>query len=95
MVSSALVKRGCLVEMVADLSAGVPRLEGLPDRATQIEIYAQAVGRPVAGWHVRILSPDDALLGQVRVLDDIKSDEHPVGRILVEELERRVKAMGA
>jgi hypothetical protein len=29
------------------------------------------------------------------VRDDIKSDEHPVGRVLVEELERRVKAMGA
>ena len=35
----------------------------------------------------------DAIKAAVR--DDIKSDEHPVGRILVEELERRVKAMGA
>lgn len=34
----------------------------------------------------------DAIKAAVR--DDIKSDEHPVGRILVEELERRVKAMG-
>jgi aminoglycoside phosphotransferase (APT) family kinase protein len=33
------------------LSAGVPRLDGLPDRATQIEIYAQALGRPVADLH--------------------------------------------
>ena len=31
----------------------------------------------------------DAIKAAVR--DDIKSDEHPVGRILVEELERRVK----
>ncbi|HZZ31438.1 MAG TPA: Hpt domain-containing protein [Phenylobacterium sp.] len=29
------------------------------------------------------------------VRDDIKSDEHPVGCALVEDLERRVKAMGA
>jgi chemotaxis protein histidine kinase CheA len=35
----------------------------------------------------------DAIKAAVR--DDIKSDEHPVGRVLVEELERRVKAMGA
>ena len=35
----------------------------------------------------------DAIKAAVR--DDIKSDEHPVGRILVEELERRVTAMGA
>ena len=33
----------------------------------------------------------DAIKAAVR--DDIKSDEHPVGRVLVEELERRVKAM--
>ena len=32
----------------------------------------------------------DAIKAAVR--DDIKSDEHPVGRVLVEELERRVKA---
>jgi chemotaxis protein histidine kinase CheA len=31
----------------------------------------------------------DAIKAAVR--DDIKSDEHPVGRVLVEELERRVK----
>ena len=31
----------------------------------------------------------DAIKAAVR--DEIKSDEHPVGRILVEELERRVK----
>ena len=35
----------------------------------------------------------DAIKAAVR--DDIKSDEHPVGRILVQELERRVKEMGA
>ena len=35
----------------------------------------------------------DAIKAAVR--DDIKSDEHPVGRVLVEELERRVRAMGA
>ena len=35
----------------------------------------------------------DAIKAAVR--DDIKSDEHPTGRVLVEELERRVKAMGA
>jgi len=35
----------------------------------------------------------DAIKAAVR--DDIKSDEHPIGRVLVEELERRVKAMGA
>ena len=35
----------------------------------------------------------DAIKAAVR--DDIKSDEHPVGCVLVEELERRVKAMGA
>ena len=35
----------------------------------------------------------DAIKAAVR--DDIKSDEHPVGRVLVEELERRVKAMAA
>jgi hypothetical protein len=35
----------------------------------------------------------DAIKAAVR--DDIKSDEHPVGSVLVEELERRVKAMGA
>jgi chemotaxis protein histidine kinase CheA len=35
----------------------------------------------------------DAIKAAVR--DDIKSDEHPVGRVLVEELERRVKAMVA
>jgi hypothetical protein len=34
----------------------------------------------------------DAIRAAVR--DDIKTDEHPVGRVLVEELERRVKAMG-
>ena len=34
----------------------------------------------------------DAIKAAVR--DDIKSDEHPVGRILVQELERRVKEMG-
>jgi len=33
----------------------------------------------------------DAIKAAVR--DDIKSDEHPVGRVLVEELERRVRAM--
>ncbi len=32
----------------------------------------------------------DAIKAAIR--DDIKSDEHPVGRALVEELERRVKA---
>jgi chemotaxis protein histidine kinase CheA len=32
----------------------------------------------------------DAIKAAIR--DDIKSDEHPVGRVLVEELERRVKA---
>ena len=35
----------------------------------------------------------DAIKAAVR--DDIKSDEHPVGRILVVELERRVQEMGA
>ena len=35
----------------------------------------------------------DAIKAAVR--DEIKSDEHPVGRVLVEELERRVRAMGA
>src|ERR1700744_6327414 len=35
----------------------------------------------------------DAIKAAVR--DDIKSDEHPVGRVLVEELESRVKAMAA
>ncbi|MBS0334912.1 MAG: Hpt domain-containing protein [Proteobacteria bacterium] len=35
----------------------------------------------------------DAIKAAVR--DDIKSDEHPVGRVLVEELENRVKAMPA
>ena len=35
----------------------------------------------------------DAIKAAVR--DDIKSDEHPVGRVLVEELERRVRTMGA
>ena len=35
----------------------------------------------------------DAIKAAVR--DDIKSDEHPVGRVLVEELERRVSAMAA
>jgi hypothetical protein len=35
----------------------------------------------------------DAIKAAVR--DDIKSDEHPVGRVLVEELERRVREMGA
>ena len=35
----------------------------------------------------------DAIKAAVR--DDIKSDEHPVGRVLVEELERRVKTMAA
>jgi chemotaxis protein histidine kinase CheA len=35
----------------------------------------------------------DAIKAAVR--DDIKSDEHPVGSVLIEELERRVKAMGA
>lgn len=34
----------------------------------------------------------DAIKAAVR--DDIKSDEHPVGRVLVQELERRVKEMG-
>jgi chemotaxis protein histidine kinase CheA len=33
----------------------------------------------------------DAIKAAVR--DDIKSDEHPVGRVLVEELERRVRTM--
>ncbi len=33
----------------------------------------------------------DAIKAAVR--DDIKSDEHPVGSVLVEELERRVRAM--
>lgn len=33
----------------------------------------------------------DAIKAAVR--DDIKSDEHPVGRVLVEELERRVRVM--
>jgi chemotaxis protein histidine kinase CheA len=35
----------------------------------------------------------DAIKAAIR--DDIKSDEHPVGRVLVEELERRVKATAA
>jgi chemotaxis protein histidine kinase CheA len=35
----------------------------------------------------------DAIKAAVR--DDIKSDEHPVGRVLVVELERRVVEMGA
>ncbi|MDB5425086.1 MAG: hypothetical protein JWQ29_2502 [Phenylobacterium sp.] len=35
----------------------------------------------------------DAIKAAVR--DDIKSDEHPVGRVLVLELERRVQEMGA
>ncbi len=35
----------------------------------------------------------DAIKAAVR--DDIKSDEHTVGSVLVEELERRVKAMAA
>ena len=33
----------------------------------------------------------DAIKAAVR--DDIKADDHPVGRVLVEELERRVKAV--
>jgi chemotaxis protein histidine kinase CheA len=35
----------------------------------------------------------DAIKAAVR--DDIKADDHPVGRVLVEELERRVKAVTA
>ena len=35
----------------------------------------------------------DAIKAAVR--DDIRSDEHPVGRVLVVELERRVTEMGA
>ena len=35
----------------------------------------------------------DAIKAAIR--DDIRSDEHPVGRVLVEELELRVKAMAA
>jgi chemotaxis protein histidine kinase CheA len=35
----------------------------------------------------------DAIKAAVR--DDIKSDDHPVGSVLVEELERRVRAMAA
>jgi hypothetical protein len=35
----------------------------------------------------------DAIKAAAR--DDIKTDEHPVGRMLVEELEGRVKAFGA
>jgi chemotaxis protein histidine kinase CheA len=35
----------------------------------------------------------DAIKAAVR--DEIKSDEHPVGRVLVEELERRVREMAA
>ena len=35
----------------------------------------------------------DAIKAAVR--DDIKGDDHPVGRVLVEELERRVKAIAA
>ena len=35
----------------------------------------------------------DAIKAAIR--DDIKSDEHPVGRVLVEELERRVRATAA
>src|SRR4029079_8776089 len=35
----------------------------------------------------------DAIKAAVR--DDIKSDEHPAGRVLVLELERRVKEVGA
>ena len=35
----------------------------------------------------------DAIKAAIR--DDIKSDEHPVGRVLVVELERRVAEMGA
>jgi chemotaxis protein histidine kinase CheA len=35
----------------------------------------------------------DSIKAAVR--DDIKSDDHPVGRLLVEELERRVKAVVA
>ena len=35
----------------------------------------------------------DAIKAAVR--DDIKGDDHPVGRLLVEELERRVKAIAA
>ena len=35
----------------------------------------------------------DAIKAAVR--DDIKTDEHPVGSVLVEELERRVREMGA
>lgn len=35
----------------------------------------------------------DAIKAAVR--DDIKSDDHPVGSVLIEELERRVKATGA
>jgi chemotaxis protein histidine kinase CheA len=35
----------------------------------------------------------DAIKAAVR--DDIKTDEHPTGRVLVEELERRVKAITA
>jgi aminoglycoside phosphotransferase (APT) family kinase protein len=31
------------------LSLGVPRLDGLPDRAAQIAIYEQALGRPTVG----------------------------------------------
>lgn len=34
----------------------------------------------------------DAIKAAVR--DEIKSEDHPVGRVLVEELERRVRAMG-
>jgi chemotaxis protein histidine kinase CheA len=35
----------------------------------------------------------DAIKAAVR--DEIKGDDHPVGRVLVEELERRVKAIAA
>jgi len=35
----------------------------------------------------------DAIKAAVR--DDIKSDDHPVGSVLAEELERRVKALGS
>jgi len=35
----------------------------------------------------------DAIKAAVR--DDIKTDEHPTGRVLVEELEARVKAIAA
>ena len=60
---------------------------------------ASSLSRMIDGKDKRAAAPlelidahIDAIKAAVR--DEIKSDEHPVGRVLVEELERRVRAMG-